>query len=88
MIGEQVPGIARLACEYIFNQISTMEENYVVYGAYLEVYNEIINDLLKTDSINLQLREDPVEGCIVVGARKIVARSANALIGILNDGEK
>ena len=44
-----------------------MEQNkdtrqVTLWGSYMEIYNEQINDLLDHNGTNLKLREDPAEG--------------------------
>ncbi|XP_073134435.1 kinesin-like protein KIN-8B isoform X3 [Henckelia pumila] len=46
-------------------------DNFEVTCSYLEVYNEVIYDLLEKSSGHLELREDPEQGIIVVDLRSI-----------------
>lgn len=53
------PGILPCALRDIFKAIQTEKENqYKVVISYLEIYNEIINDLLIPGSTNLRIKED------------------------------
>jgi hypothetical protein len=39
----------------------------MVRASYLQIYNEVISDLLKNDWNNLQIREDKKKGVFVEG---------------------
>ena len=53
------PGMVPMSIEHIFTkiQLSTGKE-FLIRCAYIEIYNESINDLLNPASLNLQLAED------------------------------
>ena len=42
-----------------------------LWGSYMEVYNEQVNDLLDQNNSNLKIREDPSEGYYVSGLKNI-----------------
>ena len=52
------------------------EDDVVVSCSYLEVYNEVIYDLLVDESAPLELREDPNVGIVVSGLTHIEVQSA------------
>lgn len=61
-------GIIPRSIEEIFNYIesySTANTKFMVRASYLQIYNESISDLLKSDRINLQIREDKKKGVFV-----------------------
>jgi kinesin family protein 18/19 len=74
MIGNyDEPGMMFLSLVDIFDQIKSMEHDYEfeVKCSYLEVYNELIYDLLVVDSTPLELREDPERGPVPMGLTRI-----------------
>jgi centromeric protein E len=53
------PGILPCALRDIFKGIQAdTQRQYKVWISYLEIYNEIINDLLIPGSVNLRIKED------------------------------
>ena len=62
------------------------EYKFDVVCSYLEVYNEVIYDLLEEKSGHLELREDPNEGVTVAGLKKIKVTSADHILELLREG--
>ena len=57
--GKKNPGIIPLAIHDVFRFIKqTKDREFVLRVSYLEIYNEIINDLLAPESVNLKIHED------------------------------
>jgi kinesin family protein 18/19 len=54
----------------------------------IEIYNELIQDLLEPSAANLELREDPVKGPTVAGMAELVALSADEVMDLLHEGNK
>ncbi|XP_028553801.1 kinesin-like protein KIN-8B [Dendrobium catenatum] len=74
MVGTQNdPGLMVLSLNTIFELIKNdrSSDNFEVSCSYLEVYNEVIYDLLEKSSGHLELREDPEHGIVVAGLRSI-----------------
>lgn len=69
MVGSQNdPGLMVRSLETIFSSIAADSiHDFDVTCSYLEVYNEVIYDLLDTQQQALELREDPEEGTRVAG---------------------
>ncbi|XVF59173.1 hypothetical protein PTKIN_Ptkin07bG0254300 [Pterospermum kingtungense] len=89
MVGtQQDPGLMVLSLHTIFDLIKRDKSSYEfeVTCSYLEVYNEVIYDLLEKSSGSLELREDPEQGIIVVGLRCIKVHSADKIVELLNLG--
>ncbi|KAI3746715.1 hypothetical protein L6452_09154 [Arctium lappa] len=66
----------------IFNfiKIDKSSDEFEVTCSYLEVYNEVIYDLLEKSSGHLELREDPEQGIIVVGLRCIKVKHLSGVL--------
>ncbi|XWS45073.1 hypothetical protein CRYUN_Cryun15aG0105300 [Craigia yunnanensis] len=89
MVGTQRdPGLMVLSLHTIFDLIKRdkSSDEFEVTCSYLEVYNEIIYDLLEKSSGSLELREDPEQGIIVSGLRCIKVHSADKILELLNLG--
>ncbi|KAI5325078.1 PREDICTED: kinesin [Prunus dulcis] len=89
MVGTQDdPGLMVLSLHTIFDLIKRdkSSDEFEVTCSYLEVYNEVIYDLLEKSSGHLELREDPEQGVIVAGLRCIKVQSADKILELLNLG--
>ncbi|XBH94984.1 hypothetical protein VPH35_085628 [Triticum aestivum] len=89
MVGSRSdPGLMVLSFRTIFDQIKKDDssDTFEVSCSYLEVYNEVIYDLLEKSSGHLELREDPEHGIIVAGLRRIKVHSADKILELLNIG--
>lgn len=67
---EQQPGIMYKIVEDMFTRIlSDTEKTYDIRVSYVEIYNEVIRDLLVPNSKNtyLELRDDPIKGVQLAG---------------------
>jgi len=86
------PGCMFNTLRFLFEQISDVERSesvkYTVKISMIEIYNELIKDLLEPSSENLDLREDPLKGPTVAGMAEIVAKSATEVMGLLHNGNK
>ncbi|KAG0450971.1 hypothetical protein HPP92_026665 [Vanilla planifolia] len=82
------PGLMVLSLNTIFDLIKNNKssDNFEVSCSYLEVYNEVIYDLLEKSSGHLELREDPEHGIVVAGLRSIKVQSADRILELLNLG--
>ncbi|XP_056171724.1 kinesin-like protein KIN-8B isoform X2 [Syzygium oleosum] len=82
------PGLMVLSLHTIFHLIKqdTSSDEFEVNCSYLEVYNEVIFDLLEKSSGHLELREDPVKGIVVAGLKSIKVNSADKILELLNLG--
>lgn len=88
MIGN-LNGVIPKTLNCIFENIQKAEKiEYKIWISYLEIYNEIINDLLDTKGINLKIREDPSEGYFVAGLKRVPVHSNSEAIKVLETGEK
>jgi len=90
MVGSpQDPGLMVRSLETIFDitkESSSPGYEFKVVCSYLEVYNEVIYDLLVPNSGALDLREDPELGAVVAGLKKIEVATPEAIMTLLNQG--
>ncbi|PWA99413.1 P-loop containing nucleoside triphosphate hydrolases superfamily protein [Artemisia annua] len=89
MVGtESDPGLMVLSLNTVFDFIKNdkSSDEFEVTCSYLEVYNEVIYDLLEKSSGHLELREDPEQGIIVAGLRCIKVNSADKIVELLKVG--
>ncbi|RQM21031.1 hypothetical protein B5M09_000180 [Aphanomyces astaci] len=89
------PGIMALTLDDLFGHIEASQckvpNLYRVTVSFLEVYNENIRDLLRSDhdqDTYLDLREDPVKGPVVADLSEIVASNAEEVMRLLRRGNK
>ncbi|KAI8802851.1 P-loop containing nucleoside triphosphate hydrolase protein [Cladochytrium replicatum] len=94
MLGtEDSPGVIVLALVDLFEHIEHHQAlphrpRFDVTMSYLEIYNENIRDLLSGSSEPLDLREDAHRGVVVSGISSVIARSAEEVLGYLEQGNK
>ncbi|CAI5510673.1 unnamed protein product, partial [Closterium sp. Naga37s-1] len=91
MVGnDEDPGLMVLGFNDIFNLVNGMQvnpgESVDISCSYLEIYNEIIYDLLVEASGSLELREDPGQGVSVAGLKRIKVQSAGKILDLLRQG--
>ncbi|KAJ6685385.1 KINESIN-LIKE PROTEIN KIN-7C MITOCHONDRIAL [Salix purpurea] len=89
MHGEQKsPGIIPLAVKDVFGIIQeTPGREFLLRVSYLEIYNEVINDLLNPTGQNLRIRED-VQGTYVEGTKEEVVLSPAHALSLIASGEE
>ena len=59
---------------------------FMVRASYLQIYNEIISDLLKIERTSLQIREDRKKGVFVEGLSEWAVRSPNEIYSLMQRG--
>ena len=62
---DELRGIIPRCVEQIFEYIESFSQSdtkFMVRASYLQIYNESVSDLLKTERVNLQIREDKKKG--------------------------
>ncbi|KAL8543737.1 hypothetical protein ACS0TY_004342 [Phlomoides rotata] len=89
MHGEQKsPGIIPLAIKDVFGIIQeTPGREFLLRVSYLEIYNEVINDLLDPTGQNLRIREDS-QGTYVEGIKEEVVLSPAHALSLIASGEE
>ena len=77
-------GVIPQALEKLYTLISDKdEEDIEIRVTYLEVYNEVLRDLLTSDDTALDIREDPNTGVTIKGASEIAATSKGEIMTML-----
>lgn len=89
MHGDQKsPGIIPLAIKDVFSIIQdTPGREFLLRVSYLEIYNEVINDLLDPTGQNLRVRED-AQGTYVEGIKEEVVLSPGHALSFIAAGEE
>lgn len=74
MLGEaKRAGLIAMSLEHLFSLIAHNSDRYFLLRlSMLEIYNEVINDLLEPGSTNLVLREDASKRQVMVAGVKSV----------------
>lgn len=62
---------------------SSKNTTFMVRVSYLQIYNEIISDLLKVERTQLQIREDKKKGVFVEGLSEWAVRSPNEVYSLM-----
>lgn len=91
MLGtEQEPGIMFRTLHNLFIEISKTSNSlmYQVSMSYLEIYNELIRDLLSPSNGFLELREDAKGGVQVAGISELIAETPEEVMHMLHKGNK
>ena len=84
--GDPQRGIIPRSMEEIFKFIqmqSSKNTTFMVRVSYLQIYNEIISDLLKVERTSLQIREDRKKGVFVEGLSEWAVRSPNEVYALM-----
>ena len=82
-------GIIPRAIEDIFGYITddtSTESKYLVRASYVQIYNEVVSDLLKPDRTNLTIREDKKRGVYVEGLSEWVVKTPDEIYGLMERG--
>jgi kinesin family protein 3/17 len=85
-VGDPQRGIIPRSMEEIFKFIqmqSSKNSTFMVRVSYLQIYNEIISDLLKVERTSLQIREDKKKGVFVEGLSEWAVRSPNEVYSLM-----
>ena len=83
------PGIIPFALDEVFNCISkSQNREFLLRVSYMEIYNEIITDLLNPKSTNLRIRENVDREISVEKLTERVVTSVDEIIDVMKVGEK
>lgn len=86
---EDSRGIIPRSMEEIFEHIRGARNEaatFQVRASYLQIYNEVISDLLKPDRSHLMIREDKRRGVFVEGLSEWLCRSADEVQTLMEHG--
>ena len=84
-------GIIFKACDYLFEKIALNNNNDISYNikvSYIEIYNEIVKDLISENSTSLMIVEDAQKGVICPNAKEIIINDSVELNKIINESNK
>ena len=93
-------GIIFKACDYLFEKIelnkninkpddiNNININYEIKVSYIEIYNEIIKDLINENSPSLMIVEDPLKGVICSNVKEVIIKDSIHLKKIINESNK
>ncbi|KAL0226918.1 hypothetical protein P9112_014242 [Eukaryota sp. TZLM1-RC] len=88
-LGEQSRGIIPRSIQEIFSFIKNCRSpnmKFLIRASYLQIYNEVISDLLSPDKSNLSIREDRKKGVYVEGLSEWVVRTPAEIYGLMERG--
>ena len=89
MLGSlEEPGIMVKTLHEIYGAMEAdfQDSKFKVTLSYVEIYNEMIKDLLSPEGIDLKLNEDPVRGMVVQGVTEFGASTADEILELLHRG--
>ena len=84
-------GIIPRAVEDIFKYIQSCDDEqttFMVRASYLQIYNEVISDLLRGEKTNLKIREDPKKGVFVQGISEWAVVKPEEIMELMKIGGK
>mmetsp|Transcript_34853 Transcript_34853/g.110066 ORF Transcript_34853/g.110066 Transcript_34853/m.110066 type:complete len:658 (+) Transcript_34853:1122-3095(+) len=84
---ESVGIIPRAAAEVFVQAAGDPDHKYTVYMSFIQIYMEQINDLLRPESDNIQIREDS-NGVFVSGVQEVEVRRMEDCLRLLQLGER
>lgn len=82
-------GMIPRAVEDVFSYIESSDSSdlkFMVRVSYVQIYNEIISDLLKVDRTSLQIREEKKRGVFVEGLSEWAVRGHNEIFALMDRG--
>lgn len=65
-----------------------VDNKYDIKITYVEIYNEVIRDLLVPNSGHLELREDAIKGITIAGVTEYKVESVENVMNLLFEGNK
>lgn len=89
MLGtESDPGVTRRSIAEVFRLIAkSTNRQFLLRASYIEIYNEIIRDLLVPDNDNLKIHEDVINKRVFVDSREEVVTSVAQVMDMIARGE-
>lgn len=75
------PGVIPQTLDYLFELVGRREaESVDIRVSYVEVYNELIRDLLTSEDLALDIREDPERGIIISNVLELPATNQDQIM--------
>lgn len=83
------PGIIPLSLDYLFKQIEESKDkfDFSIRCSYIEIYNEIITDLLLSENTNLKIHETILKGIFIGNLSEEIVNSSVESLNLLQKGE-
>ncbi|EFA85465.1 kinesin family member 11 [Heterostelium album PN500] len=82
------PGIIPLAIQDVFSFIQeTQDREFLLRVSYMEIYNEVINDLMAPESLNLKIHEKPNGDIYVGNLKEEIVLSPEHVLNLIAAGE-
>jgi kinesin family protein 3/17 len=88
-LSDPLRGMIPRAVEEIFLHIESADSSnskFLVRVSYVQIYNEVISDLLKSDRVSLQIREEKKKGVFVEGLSEWAVRSPEEIFVLMERG--
>jgi kinesin family member 18/19 len=83
------PGVVPNTLQRLYDLIEVQPKNSInVKVSYLEVYNEVLRDLLTSEDTNIDIREEPGSGIQLSGMKEIIANSKGEIMTMLKLGSR
>ena len=78
-------GIMAYTLNGLYNEIerNKPQKEFIAKVSYLEIYNELVKDLLSPNDNNLDIREDPIRGITIAGIYEVTASTTNEVLQLL-----
>lgn len=82
-------GVTPRSISAVFEQVAaTPSRQFLIRATYIEIYNEVIRDLLMPANDNLRIHEDVINKRIFVDAKEVVVSSVDQVMQIIAVGEE
>lgn len=82
------PGLIPLAITYIFERLQSYpSREFTIKASYMEIYNEVITDLVNATNTNLKIHETNVREVYVGNLTEVVVENGDKALAILSDGQ-
>lgn len=90
MLGDESHmGILEMAVADIFHSLEEFEgRQYSMKVSFLEIYNEVIRDLLCEEKKELKIRSDPAKGGVFVECTEVAIAELDAVMSTVRKGER
>lgn len=89
MLGTEAdPGVTSRSIGAVFQNIAQQpNRTFLLRATYIEIYNEVIRDLLMPGNENLKIHEDVINKRVFVDAKEVVVTSVEEVMYIIQTGE-